>query len=71
MVSAAATQQKGPGFDSLNRQGLSVWSSHVLLVSAWLLSQSKDMHDWLIGDSKLRVSVSGCLSLGVSLAMNW
>ena len=46
-------------------QGLSVWSLHVLLVSAWVLfgysgflSQSKDMqHNSLIGDSKLPVVV--------------
>ena len=54
--------------------GLSVWSLHVLLVYAWVLSgysgflpPSKKMHVRLIGDSKLslRVSVSvhGCLSL--------
>ena len=51
-------------------------------MSAWVLSgysgflpQSRDMHDWLIGVSKLpvrvNVRVSGCLSLYVSPAMNW
>ena len=60
---------------------LSVWSLHVLPVSAWVLSgfsgflpQSKNMHVRSIGDSKLslgvNVSVNGCVSL-CGPAMNW
>merc|ERR1712035_33517 len=87
VVSAAAAQQEGPGFESPSWQGLSVWSLHVLLVSAWVLSgysgflpQSKDMqHHRLIGDSKLpvgvmrvmNVRVSGCSFLCVGPAINW
>merc|ERR1712035_100792 len=76
VVSAAAAQQEGPGFDSSSRwgQGLSVWSLHVLLVSAWVLSgysgflpQSKDMHDRLIGVSKLPVGVNVSEWLSVSM----
>ncbi len=61
--------------------GLSVWSLHVLPVSAWVLSgcsgflpPSKDMQARLIGVSKLslgvNVSVRGCLSM-CGPAMDW
>ena len=61
--------------------GLSMWSLHVLPVSAWVLSgcsgflpPSKDMQARLIGVSKLslgvNVSVSGCLSM-CDPAMDW
>ena len=65
-------------------QDVSVWSLHVLPVSAWVYSMysgflphPKNMlsGDRLIGDSKLpvgvNVSVDGCLSVYVSLATNW
>ncbi len=96
MVSTVASQQEDPRFKSRSTcltsreswvwyrlgRGLSVWSLHVLPVSAWVLSgyssflpQSKDMQFRLIGDSKLpvgvNVSVNGCLSLYVSPAVNW
>ena len=56
-----------------NAASQSVWSLHVLPVYAWVLSRysdflppSKNMHVWLIGDSKLslavNVSVCGCVS---------
>ena len=82
MVSAAASQQEGRGFDSGARAcDLSVWSLHVLPVSAWVLSgfsgflpQSKNMHVRSIEHSKLsvgvHVSVNGCLFL-CGPAMNW
>merc|ERR1712168_994532 len=40
VVSTAASQQEGPGFDSQLGQGLglSVWSLHVLPVLAWVSS---------------------------------
>ncbi|KAF7657693.1 hypothetical protein LDENG_00023450, partial [Lucifuga dentata] len=38
VVSAVASQQEGPGFNSQPGQGLSVWSLHVLLVSEWVPS---------------------------------
>ena len=57
VVSTAASQLQGPGFDS--RLGsLSVWSLHTLLVSAWVssrcsgfLPQSKDVRVRLIGQA--------------------
>ena len=63
-------------------QDVSVWSLHVLHVSAWVYSgysgflpQSKNMPTGgrLIGHSKLPVdgSEDGCLSLCVSPVMNW
>ena len=69
-------QQEGSRFDLFKLWSLlatksfafSVWSLHVLLVYAWVLSgyPSKKMHVRLIGDSKLSlgesVSVDGCLS---------
>ena len=59
VVSIAASQLQGPGFDS--RLGsLSVWSLHILLVSAWVssgssgfLPQSKDVRVRLIGHAKI------------------
>ena len=62
MVSTAASQLQGPGFDS--RLGsLSVWSLHILLVSAWVssgcsgfLPQSKDVQVRLIGHAKIAPS---------------
>ena len=49
VVSTAASQRQGPGFDSRLRS-LSVWSLHILPVSAWVssgcsgfLPQSKDV----------------------------
>ncbi|XP_078084146.1 general transcription factor II-I repeat domain-containing protein 2-like [Mustelus asterias] len=58
VVSTAASQLQGPGFDS--RLGsLSVWSLHILLVSVWVssgcsgfLPQSKDVRVRLIGQVK-------------------
>ncbi|XP_056285293.1 uncharacterized protein LOC130203290 isoform X2 [Pseudoliparis swirei] len=51
VVRTVASQQEGPGFESRSFQVLSVWSLHVLLVSAWVYSGSsgfphhhKDMH---------------------------
>ncbi|XP_056267295.1 uncharacterized protein LOC130191667 [Pseudoliparis swirei] len=38
VVSTVASQQEGPGFESRSFQVLSVWSLHVLLVSAWVYS---------------------------------
>lgn len=75
---AVTSQRAGSGF----KQGLSLWSLHVLPLFAWVPSgcssfppQSKDMQVWLIGSSKLPVGVSasgnGCLSLCVSPVMNW
>jgi len=65
VVSTAASQCQGPGFDS--RLGsLSVWSLHILPVSAWIssgcsgfLPQSKDVRVRLIGHGKLPVNVRG------------
>ena len=65
MVCTAASQLQGPGLDS--RLGLlSVWSLHILLVSAWVssgcsgfLPQSKDVRVGLIGHAKLPLSVRG------------
>ena len=65
MVSTAASQRQGPGIDS--RLGsLSVWSLHILAVSAWVssgcsgfLPQSKDVQvrvRW-IGHSEFSFSV--------------
>ena len=59
VVSTAASQLQGSGFDS--RLGsLSVWSLHILLVSAWVssgcsgfLPQSKDVQVRLIGHAKI------------------
>ena len=59
VISTAASQLQGPGFDS--RLGsLSVWSLHILLVSAWVssgcsgfLPQSKDVRVRLIGHAKI------------------
>ena len=59
VVSTAASQLQGPGFDS--RLGsLSVWSLHILLVSAWVssgcsgfLPQSKDVRVRLFCRAKL------------------
>ena len=64
VVSAAASQRQGPGFDS--RLGsLSEWSLHILPVSAWVssgcsgfLPQSKDVRVRWIGHAKLTL-VSG------------
>ena len=72
VVGAVTSQQEGSWFES--QLVLSVWSLHVLPVSAWVLSgysgflpPSKNMHVRLIGDSKLSlgvsVSVGDCLSL--------
>jgi len=38
VVSTVASQLEGPGFESQSFQALSVWSLHVLLVSAWVYS---------------------------------
>ncbi len=49
VVSAVASQQEGPGFDTWLGQDLSVWSLDVLPGSAWvppgfsIFLQSKDM----------------------------
>lgn len=53
------SHREGCGFDS--HSGLPVWSLHVVSVPVWvfLLPQSKDMHVWLISDSKLSVNSSG------------
>jgi len=37
VVSTAASQRQGPGFNS-SLGSLSVWSSHILAVSAWVFS---------------------------------
>ena len=71
MVSTAASQLQGPGFDS-QLGSLSVWSLYILPVSAWVssgcsgfLPQSNDVHVRLIGNVKLplrgisRVNVRG------------
>ena len=64
---------------SIPSQGVSVWSYHVLLLSAWVLSgyfsffpQSKTCRRGvrLIGHSKVPVDTDGCLSIYVSPAMN-
>ena len=54
-----ASQLQGPGFDS-QLGSLSVWSSHIPLVSAWVssgcsgfLPQSKDVWVRLIGHAKI------------------
>src|SRR4029434_1789694 len=51
VVRTFASQQEGPGFESRSFQVLSVWSLHVLPVSAWVYSgysgfphHHKDMH---------------------------
>jgi len=63
MVSTAASQRQGPGFDSL-LGSLSAWSLHILPVSAWVsfgcsgfLPQSKDARVRLIRHAKLSLSV--------------
>ena len=63
MVSIAASQRQGPGFNS-GLGSLSVWSLHILPPSAWdssgcsgLLPQSKDVKVRLIGRANLPLSV--------------
>ena len=63
MVSTATSQCQGPGFDS-QLGSLSVWSLHVLPVSAWVssgcsgfLPHSKDVRIRLIGHAELPLSV--------------
>ena len=65
MVSTAASQRQAPGFNS-GLGSLSVWSLHILPVSAWVssgcsgfLPQSKDVRVRLIGHDKLPLSVRG------------
>ena len=65
VVSTAASQRQGPRFNS-GLGSLSVWSLHILLVSAWVssgcsgfLPQSKDERVRLIGYAKLPLSVRG------------
>jgi len=61
VVSTAASQCQGPGFDS--RLGsLTVWSLQILPVSAWvssgnsgILLQSKDVRGRFIGHPKLPI----------------
>jgi len=65
VVSTAASQRHGPGFDS--RLGsLSVWSLHIFPVSAWVssgcsgfLPQYKDVRVRWIGHAKLPLNVKG------------
>jgi len=64
VVSTVASQQLCSRFNS----HLSVWSLHVLLVYAWVLSgysgfllQSKNMHIRLVGDCKLSLGVTVCV----------
>ena len=59
VVSTAASQLQGPGFD-FRLGSLSVWSLHILLVSAWVssgcsgfLPQSKDVRVRSIGHGKI------------------
>ncbi len=59
MISTVVSQQDGPGFDTRQGYCLSLWSLHVLTVSALVLTgypiilpQSKDMQVRLPGDSK-------------------
>jgi len=63
VVSTAASQLQGPGFDSL-LGSLSVWSLHILTVSAWVsygcsgfLLHSKDVQVRATGYAKLPLSV--------------
>jgi len=67
--------------DSNPGWGLSVWSLHVLLIYAWILSRSsgflppsKNMHVRLIGDSKLSFGVNVIMHCCLSLCgpvMDW
>jgi len=61
VVSTAASQLQGPGFDS-RLEYLSVWSLHILPVSAWVssgcsgcLPQSNDVRVRLICHAKLPI----------------
>ena len=72
MVSTAASQRQGPGFNS-GLRSLPVWSLHVLPVSTWVSfgcsgfpSQSKDVQVRLIGHAKLTR-----VSWGVSRVNMW
>ena len=63
MVSTAAPQHQGPGFDS-GLGSLSVWSLRFLPVSAWVssgcssfLPHSRDVQVRWIGHAKLTLSV--------------
>ena len=65
MVSTVASRRQGPRFDS-GLGSLSVWSLHVLPVSAWVSSgcsgfrpQSKDMWVRLTDHAKLPLCVRG------------
>ena len=65
MVSMAASQRQGPGFNS-GLGPLSVWNLHILPVSAWVssgcsgfLPQPKDVRVRWIGHAKLPLSVRG------------
>lgn len=73
VVSAVALQQEGSGFDSSMCLACSPWvckgSLQVLLLPP---TAQKDLHMRRTGKSKLSMGVEcGCLSVVVSLAINW
>ncbi len=78
LLMSAPLTSRGSWVRYLLGQDFSVWSLHVLPVSAWVLSgnsQSKVMQVRSNDDSKLpigvNVSMNGRLSLWVSPTMNW
>ena len=63
VISTVASQRQGPGFNS-GLGSLSVWSLHILPVSAWVSSEcsgflphSNDVPVQLIGHAKFALSV--------------